>query len=274
MSRRPNWWLAVLAKIWPVTWISARATKWPVIGKLIAAAALPLFSKKNLNISYIPINEEVGHGKSSHLPRRVVERLIRTSAHRVIIERCTCRDARGCKDHPVTMGCTMLGEGAREIDPRIGRHVSADEAIAHLDRTLADGLIPMIGRVKLDNFIWGVSDRGRLLTICHCCRCCCTIFASGKYLPAEAQRSIVRLPGVVMTTDHERCTRCGTCVDECFMGALSIVGDEVVRDEALCKACGRCATVCDAGAVRSVVDDMDKAVTGLIDRVRGIVDYE
>jgi ferredoxin len=272
MSRRPGWWLHVLAKIWPITWISARATRWPVVGRLVAAAALPLFSKKNLNISYIPINEELKGAGSSYLPREIVRELIERSSHRVIIDRCTCRDARGCSEHPVELGCTLLGEGTREIDPRIARHVSVAEALEHLDRTLADGLIPMVGRVKLDNLIWGVSDRGRLLTICHCCRCCCTIFASGKYLPEEAGRSIVALEGVSFETDADLCTGCGDCVGECFMGALSIVDGVAVRDEALCKACGRCAAVCAVGAVRGVVTDREAAVASVMGRLSSIVD--
>ncbi len=107
-----------------------------------------------------------------------------------------CRDARQCEEHPVEMGCTLLGEGTREIDPRIARHVSVDEAIEHLHATLREGLIPMTGRVRIDNFIWGVRDRGKLLTICHCCRCCCTILNSGKYLPVSASAALVPLKGV------------------------------------------------------------------------------
>jgi len=161
MSRRPEWWLTVLAKIWPLTWISARLTTAPVIGKLVAALALPLFSKKNLNISYLPINLELSAPGSTPLPVAIVEELIRRSSHRVIIKRCTCRDAKQCVNHPVDYGCTLLGEGTREIDPRIARHVTVDEAIAHLHATVEDGLIPMTGRVKIDNFIWGVRDRGK-----------------------------------------------------------------------------------------------------------------
>lgn len=274
MSRRPNWWLSVLARIWPLTWISARATRLPVVGRLVAKAALPLFSKKNLAVSYIPINEDIEGVPSSYLPREIVRELIRRSSHRVIIERCTCRDARGCADHPVTLGCTLLGEGTREIDPRIARHVSVEDALTHLDRTLQDGLIPMVGRVKLDNFIWGVRDRGKLLTICHCCRCCCTIFASGKYLPEQAQRSLIALPGISFVVDAGRCTLCGDCVRDCFMGALSIVGGAVVRDEELCKACGRCATVCPTGAVTGVVTDREAAIRSITGRLAGVVDFE
>jgi UDP-glucose 4-epimerase len=263
-----------LAIVWPITWISARATRWPVVGPLVAAAALPLFSKKSLNISYIPINEGLGGIQSSHLPREIVRELIERSSHRVIIERCTCRDARDCTEHPVTLGCTLVGEGTKEIDPRIDRHVSVAEALDHLDRTLADGLIPMVGRVKLDNLIWGVRDRGQLLTICHCCRCCCTIFASGKYFPEEAAKSIVALEGVSFTIDHELCTRCGDCVRECFMGALSMTDGNVVRNEDLCKACGRCEAVCRAGATRGVVTDRKAAMASITGRLSGIVNIE
>jgi len=183
MSRRPSWWLTVLAKIWPVTWLSARATQIPVVGKFVAMMTLPLFTRRILNVSYIPINRSVEGVDNTWLPQELAERLIRESSHRVIINRCTCRDDRQCMEHPIEYGCTLLGDGTKEIDPRIARHVSVDEAIEHLRRTLDDGLMPMIGRVKIDNYIWGVKDRGKLLTMCPCCRCCCTILNSGKYFP-------------------------------------------------------------------------------------------
>lgn len=274
MSKRPGWWLAALAYIWPITWQSARATRIPVIGKLIAAMMLPLFSKNNLNITYIPINRNIASPGSIPLPARIVEELIRRSAHRVIINRCTCRDARGCREHPVEYGCTLLGEGAKEIDPRIARHVSVDEAIAHFHDTLNDGLIPMTGRVKIDNFIWGVRDRGRLLTVCHCCRCCCTILNSGKYLPDEAASSLVRLHGLTISVDTKKCKGCGTCVAECFMGALTIRNGISVRDEAKCKGCGRCGSVCPNSAIDAHVNNIDAAVHEVMGRISRRIIYE
>ncbi|MGV7927330.1 MAG: hypothetical protein AB2L13_00245 [Spirochaetota bacterium] len=100
MSRRPAWWLPVLARIWPITWMSAKATTWPVVGGFIARLTLPLFSGKNLNVSYIPINETLTPPGSTPLPLAVVEELIRRSAHRVIINKCTCRDARAVRGAP------------------------------------------------------------------------------------------------------------------------------------------------------------------------------
>jgi len=282
MGRRPAWWLGVLAKIWPITWLSARATGWPVIGRAVSALTLPLFSKRNLNISYIPINEGLAGPGGMPLPIMVVEELIRRSSHRVIIRRCTCRDARGRENHPVEIGCILLGDGSAEIDRRICKHVSADEAIAHLHRAVQCGLIPMTGRVKIDNYIWGVPDRrvsaadcrGKLLTVCFCCRCCCTILASGKYLPPEAASSLVRMKGLSMKVDTVKCAACGSCVSECFMGAVSILEGAAVHDEALCKGCGRCASVCPQGAVRIEIADAESAIAELMTRIDEHVYYK
>jgi ferredoxin len=273
MSRRPEWWLYFLAKIWPITWISAQATKWPVVGGLIARLTVPMFSKKNLNISYIPINATVEGATSSPLPATIVEELIRRSSHRVIINRCTCRDAKQCKEHPVEYGCLLMGEGTREIDVRIARHVSVDESIEHHHKLVADGLIPMTGRVKVDNFIWGVRDRGKLLTVCYCCRCCCTILNSGKYFPPEAAKSLVMLKGIDIVVDNNRCTGCGTCVAECFIDAITLENGIARHNTETCKGCGRCATVCPGNAVSVLVRDMDAAVKDITGRIDSLIDY-
>ena len=268
MGKRPSWWLSVLAKIWPLTWISARATHWPVVGPAVEKLSLPFFSGDNLNITYLPIHRPLTPPQSSLLPIQVGEELIRRASHRAIIHRCTCRDARQCENHPIDYGCTMLGPGAAEIDPRIARHVSQDEAIAHLHRTVAAGLVPMAGRVKIDNYIWGVKDLGKLLTICHCCHCCCTLLTSGRYLPRQALDALVPLQGLRVVIDPERCRQCGSCVGACHMGALAWDKNEIQWDASLCKGCGRCLTVCPRGAVSVEVDDPEKAVDEVVSRIQ------
>ncbi len=271
MSKRPEWWLSVLAKIWPITWTSAKATNLPVVGPIIAKIALPLFTGNNLNITYIPINRPVNGAGSSLLPLKVVEELIRRSSYQAIIKRCTCRDARQCKEHPIDYGCLFLGEGAREIDPRIARHVKKEEAVDHLHRCVEDGLVPMAGRVKIDNLIWGVPDRGNLLTICFCCHCCCTLLTSGRYLPQDALDSFVPLRGLRITVDAERCVGCGLCVEECHMGAIALDGGRIVHDELKCKGCGRCVLVCPEKAVNAEVENLDEAMEELIGRIAGMI---
>jgi len=67
---------------------------------------------------------------------------------------------------------------------------------------------------------------------------------------------------------------CGKCVDECFMGALSIEEGRVIIDDNSCKGCGRCAAVCPEGAIRVEVSDVDSAVDEIMGRIRGLVDFE
>ena len=158
------------------------------------------------------------------------------------------------------------------MDSGIARRVTADEAITHLHKCVEDGLVPMAGRVKIDNYIWGVSDHGKFLTICYCCHCCCTLLTSLKYLPMDAAASLVRLKGLRMTVDRERCVRCGTCARQCHGEAISIEGDEVVHDESRCKGCGRCVSVCPQDAVRAEIENVDEAIGEMMGRIERMID--
>ena len=46
----------------------------------------------------------------------------------------------------------------------------------------------------------------------------------------------------------EECIACGTCIDECPMGAIS-EGYIYTIDPELCTECGTCADVCPSGAI-------------------------
>lgn len=48
--------------------------------------------------------------------------------------------------------------------------------------------------------------------------------------------------------DPDKCVACGTCVDECPVGAIS-AGDVYVIDASACTDCGTCADVCPAEAI-------------------------
>ncbi|MBR1792449.1 MAG: 4Fe-4S binding protein [Bacteroidales bacterium] len=46
----------------------------------------------------------------------------------------------------------------------------------------------------------------------------------------------------------DRCVACGTCIDECPMGAIS-EGDIYKIDADACVSCGTCASVCPNSAI-------------------------
>lgn len=46
----------------------------------------------------------------------------------------------------------------------------------------------------------------------------------------------------------EDCAACGSCIDECPVGAIS-AGDIYVIDAAACTDCGTCADACPVGAI-------------------------
>ena len=274
MSRRPEWWMNVLRIFWPLTELSARMTQWPVLGWLFARASRPVFTGRNFNISYIPINKTIQGTKNILIPEMVLEELIRRSSHRVIIKRCTCRDNHKCKNHPIENACILLGDGAAEIDSRVARHVGVDEAISHMQRQVNDGLIPFAGRVRMDDFFWGVRNRGRLLTVCFCCRCCCTVMRSTQYFPQEANDSLVRIQGLSINVDSKKCIGCGACVKDCFAMAIALVEGKAVHNEVKCKGCGRCVSLCPQHAVSAIVADVDAAVREMINRIENIIDFE
>jgi ferredoxin len=274
MSRRAAWWLDVLRIYWPLNHLIARATGLPVIGRILTILTKPLFGKKHFNISYIPVNVKIESEGSMVLAEKIIEELIYRSAHRVIINRCSCRDSKKCKTYPIDDSCLLLGEDTRVIDPRISRHVSVEEAIDHLRQKISIGLIPMTGRVRLDDLYYGVPNRKRMLTICFCCPCCCTILNSAKFFPEEIRSSLVRMKNTAVKVDGGKCKKCGTCVDACFTKAISSVDGSILRMNDKCIGCGRCVTVCPEKAAVISIDNLNESVNELMERIAERVSVE
>lgn len=44
--------------------------------------------------------------------------------------------------------------------------------------------------------------------------------------------------------DHDLCELCGTCIDQCPVQALDIVGTQLVWSESDCISCGACCDAC------------------------------
>ncbi len=220
--------MLIQALFFPLTRRILQGTQTTSIGKLISRISVPLLSGKNFHITYLPVNERIEGADSTMVPQLVLEEIVRSSAHRVIIRRCTCRDGNQCGNHPIGLACLLMGEGAREVDPAVGRHVSVEEALSHVRQCIEDGLIPFVGRFKADNLLWGVKDRGKLLTVCFCCSCCCMIMNTIRYMPQISHERIVKLKGLKIIVDMNS-ARCAASVPSpvswvpcpCLMGKSS-----------------------------------------------------
>jgi ferredoxin len=260
----------MIKKAFPQRFIMARATRLPLLGSLIDRA---LFEGDD--IIYLPkdrvvqVGEEVEEARSTVLPSRVVEHFISKAGYLWAMNTCICREASGCRDYPQELGCLFLGEAARGINPRLGRPVTREEALEHVRRCREAGLFPLIGRNKLDTRWLNIGPGNRLLTICHCCPCCCL----WRMLPALSSRisyKIQKMPGVRVTVT-DRCTGCGTCAQQtCFVDNIRLEGGRAVIGDA-CRGCGHCAEVCPEKAIELTIEDTG-FVENIASRLSSLVD--
>jgi Pyruvate/2-oxoacid:ferredoxin oxidoreductase delta subunit len=267
VGNRPKWYLTFLAKIWKLAYIKPSV---PVFGRLIYRIRVDATTPDQLNISYLPVNAAL-NVETLPLPVVILEGMIRRSEHRIITHRCTCRDAWKCKNYDLNIGCIHIGLPTAEEDITVAHHASMEEALAHLRKALAAGLVPFIGHVSADNTIWNVSKDRPFTTVCFCCPCCCTNFDYYRHLPPEAQACIHRLCGVTVGVDLDRCIGCGKCATICWTGAAVLRERKSRIDAEICKTCGVCAQACPQQAICVSVENIENTVNDLLGRIAGDV---
>jgi NAD-dependent dihydropyrimidine dehydrogenase PreA subunit len=265
----PVWFVNIIKKTFSQRFMLARLTKLPLIGRGIEYL---LFEGDD--IIYLPrdrtikVDEEVD-SEDIILPSRVVETFIEKANYLWIMDTCICREATGCKDYPIELGCLFMGEAAMNINPKLGRRVTREEALEHERKCREAGLFQLIGRNRIDTRWLNVRPGTKLLTVCNCCPCCCL----WKILPVLAPKvsdKVHRMPGVKVTVT-DRCIGCGTCEREaCFAAAIHVEGDRaVISDE--CRGCGNCVEVCPEGAIELTIED-PSFMDSLIPRISSLVD--
>jgi ferredoxin len=120
----------------------------------------------------------------------------------------------------------------------MGKQVSKAQAKAYLEEMLDLGLVP-----NTDNY-----TSPDPFVICLCCGCCCSMTRGRTRW--DNPESI--LPSNFIPVADDDCVMCGTCVDRCFFGALSLdeEAERVVVDPNACIGCGVCAAGCPTGALK------------------------
>ncbi len=223
------------------------------------------------SIRWLPINQDIQMPENAPMPLELLYRVIEEASHRVIIDYCGCRRGFSCEHYPVDVGCLMMGDSALEIRKFPGREVGVDEAKAHALRAVEAGLVPVVGKARLDNFIFGVKDRGKLFTTCFCCECCCVTRYTALNSADQLDGIFPRLEGVSLEVT-DLCKGCGKCVDHCYIGAIEIVDKRAVLGE-YCRACGRCASVCPQNAIEIRIEDPE-FLEKTYETIRSYVKYD
>ena len=213
-------------------------------------------SDKN-KLFIIPVKESLEGHQDITVPYQIVESFIDKSSYRVILDFCACRKARVCKNHPIELGCLLMGEDVRKIPTAWTRSVSKEEAKEHVRKGMETGLPCFAGKPRIDNFIFGVPDNGRMFSVCFCCDCCCLGNEIINYLPPHKKNvQFSRLEGLKIIVDEEKCIGCGVCAEKCFTHQITMMnGQPHIPDD--CQGCGRCAVYCPQDAIHLSLEDPD-----------------
>ncbi len=222
---------------------------------------------KNLDVNIdIPISEE------TILPNEVLKKMIRRSKYNFIMDFCICRVSSDCDDYPHELGCLFLGKGVNKISNKFGKMVDSKEAIKHVDKCYEAGLVHIIGRNKIDSIWLNTGSKDELLSICHCCPCCC-LWKMVTELPEDIAKCLTPMEGAEIIYNTELCIGCGNCADGiCFVNAITIHDKKAVIDNKMCRVCGRCTEICSNGALTVYISS--DAVDRSVERVEKLVDVE
>jgi len=152
---------------------------------------------------------------------------------------CICRVqqrllGRGC-DYPVE-NCITFAPVENAFDhSSVTRAIGKEEALQILAEAQQAGLIHSTGNYVEPHYY-----------ICNCCTCCCGILRGVAEFGVPTAVAKADFKTVV---DAEACTGCGTCLDRCQFGALTVEEGTCVVEDVRCVGCGLCVTQCPTDAL-------------------------
>jgi len=132
---------------------------------------------------YIPVNLPLGDFESVPVPYKVFEYFI-NKASNIVLRTCPCRERYECNNHSIDLGCIFMGDDTKNmvLPPGHGYVATKEQALDHLNKAMAEGLVPLLGRnVAEAEGGHGVEDTGKFLSGCFCCECCCIGVKYAKY---------------------------------------------------------------------------------------------
>ncbi|MHB8894069.1 MAG: 4Fe-4S binding protein [Candidatus Geothermincolia bacterium] len=241
-----------------------RTARIPVIG-----ARHPFVNARKTDMRFVPVNESLAMPGDIPLPVSMLDTFIEEASYRSVVDFCGCRVGFECENYPQRIGCIHLGDGAREAPKSVCHEVSIEEAKEHARSAIGAGLVPYVGKAHVDDYIYGIKDQARFMTICFCCECCCSARFLRDIPLKYLEGAYPRLAGVTVTVT-DACEGCGKCVERCFIDAIEVAGG-TARIGEYCRACGRCAIACPNNAIEIAIDDkdyMEKTLSRIRSRVK------
>jgi ferredoxin len=190
----------------------------------------------------IVINQEI-HSKTTVLPYDEVMKLIDKTEY-IAAGTCVCRHqgdllGKPC-DKPKDNLCMIFGPSAQFAQSYgFVNLISKQEARQRINEAEKAGLVHNYANSQ-DRYI----D-----LLCNCCGCHCFLLRGAKRSPLPSEFVIANW---VISIDEDACVGCGACIERCWMEALKMDGDLVVRDFNRCIGCGICRYVCPSDAMKLV----------------------
>ncbi|MBD3213606.1 MAG: hypothetical protein GF311_13440 [Candidatus Lokiarchaeota archaeon] len=156
---------------------------------------------------------------------------------------CPCRTrkeiegTRLCTDKYPIHNCIILGAMAK------GLIDLGDQGVEEVSKERVKEITREAAEIGLVHATDNMAENANIL--CACCECCCgTIGGLTRY---DNPRAIARA-NYISVIDTENCIGCGTCIDRCKFGAIS-VDDVAVVNEKKCVGCGLCGVTCPQEAI-------------------------
>lgn len=233
------------------------------------------YNPETADVYYVPINESLGKFEDQILPVKVLEHFINKSEHFLLFNSCGCRVVHKCQDHDRSIGCMYLGAdvvGLDDLYPKNenGHLGTREEALERVQLAYENGLVAVIGRLKMESEGLGIPDRGHFMTVCFCCPCCC-VNGKFKYGTYEMGHLIKRIDGISVEVDRESCTGCEECMEVCAFDGMQMIDAKAQVNQEKCLGCGRCERICPSAAISITLDD-PKKISDLFRKIEGSVD--
>jgi ferredoxin len=200
--------------------------------------------------SLVTINEDIPYQDLDQvIPYPIARNILLSASPNITLYECGCRLARESHCNP-TQVCMFIGEPFAsfmlEHHPRESKALSQVEALDLLKAEHERGHVhtAWFKNAMLDRFY----------VICNCCKCCC----GGIETMTMYGIPMMSSSGYVANADEGLCAACGTCIDFCPFGALSLESHSVIAWDK-CMGCGVCVDQCPNGAL-SLIRDEQKGV--------------